>query len=126
MNGNGVTGDRISLQGIAAYGYHGVLAHERRDGQPFLVDVVAWLDLAPAAADDDLERTIDYGLLAERVVAAVQRDPVDLIETVAARVAELVLADRRVDQVEVTVHKPQAPVTVTVADLSVTVVRQRS
>jgi 7,8-dihydroneopterin aldolase/epimerase/oxygenase len=117
--------DRIELRGIRAYGFHGVLPHERRDGQPFVVDVVAWLDLAPAAASDALTDTVDYGALAADIVAAVERNPVDLIETVAGRIADVVLTDPRVDQVEVTVHKPEAPVTVAVADLSVVVVRGR-
>jgi dihydroneopterin aldolase len=89
------------------------------------VDVVAWLDLAPAASSDALADTLDYGALSRDVVAAVERDPVDLIETVAVRIADLVLADARVEQVEVTVHKPEAPVTVPVADVAVVVTRSR-
>jgi len=118
-------GDRIALRGIEAYGYHGVLPHERRDGQPFHVDVVAAVDLGPAADQDDLTRTVDYGRLAAAVVAAVERDPVDLIETVARRIVDVVLADPRVSAVEVTVHKPQAPVPVRIGDVAVTVVRVR-
>jgi dihydroneopterin aldolase len=117
--------DRIELRGIQSYGFHGVLAHERRDGQPFVVDVVAWLDLAPAASSDALADTVDYGTLVRDIVAAVEHDPVDLIETVAERIAELVLAGGRVEQVEVTVHKPEAPVTVPVADVAVVVLRGR-
>lgn len=117
--------DRIELRGIQAYGFHGVLAHERRDGQPFVVDVVAWLDLATAASSDALGDTVDYGALSRDVVAAVERDPVDLIETVAVRIADLVLVDARVEQVEVTVHKPEAPVTVPVVDVAVVVTRSR-
>jgi 7,8-dihydroneopterin aldolase/epimerase/oxygenase len=120
-----MTADRVQLLGIAAFGYHGVLDHERREGQPFVIDVTAWTDLSAAAATDDLADTLDYGALASQVVAAVERDPVDLIETLAARIADLVLVDERVSVVEVTVHKPQAPVAVTVADVSVTLTRSR-
>jgi len=123
--GDALRGDRISLLGIRAFGYHGVLEHERRDGQPFVVDVVVAMDLGPAAETGDLAQTVDYGALASRIVAAVERDPVDLIETLAVRVADLVLTDRRVTCVEVTVHKPQAPVEVSVADVAVTLVRGR-
>jgi dihydroneopterin aldolase len=118
-------GDRIELRGIQCYGFHGVLAHERRDGQPFVVDLVAWLDLAPAASSDSLTDTVDYGALAGDIVASVESDPVDLIETVAGRIADLVLANARVEQVEVTVHKPEAPVTVPVADVAVVMQRSR-
>jgi dihydroneopterin aldolase len=125
MSGSSPARDRIELRGIQAYGFHGVLAHERRDGQPFVVDVVARTNLAAAAASDALTDTVDYGVLARDVVAAVERDPVDLIETVAVRIADLVLADARIHEVEVTVHKPEAPVTVPVADVAVVVVRSR-
>jgi dihydroneopterin aldolase len=125
MSGSSPARDRIELRGIQAYGFHGVLAHERRDGQPFVVDVVARTNLAAAGASDALTDTVDYGVLARDVVAAVERDPVDLIETVAVRIADLVLADARIHEVEVTVHKPEAPVTVPVADVAVVVVRSR-
>ncbi|UOE42707.1 dihydroneopterin aldolase [Agromyces larvae] len=118
--------DRITLTGLRVHAHHGVFDFERRDGQEFVVDVVAHVDLAPAAAGDALAKTVHYGVLAEEVVAAVERDPVDLIETVAERVAAVVLAHEAVEQVEVTVHKPGAPIDVPFADVSVTVVRGRA
>jgi dihydroneopterin aldolase len=121
-----MTGDRIRLVGLRAFGHHGVYPAERRDGQEFLVDVTAWLDLAPAAADDDLAKTVNYGALAEAIVRAVERDPVDLIETVAQRCADVVLAYETVERVEVTIHKPGAPISVPFADVEVTVVRDRT
>ena len=117
--------DRITLTGLRASAFHGVYEHERRTGQVFVIDVVAWLDLAPAASGDELARTVHYGELAEQVVAAVESDPVDLIETVAERVAGVVLAHEPVQRVEVTVHKPSAPITVPFADVSVTIDRER-
>lgn len=119
-------GDRITLTGLRAFAHHGVFDHERRDGQQFIIDVVAHLDLRAAAAGDELAATVHYGELAEQVVAAVETDPVDLIETVAERVAAVVLAHGAVGQTTVTVHKPQAPITVPFADVSVTIVRERS
>lgn len=118
--------DRIALTGLRATAYHGVFAHERLEGQEFVVDVVVQLPLSRAAADDDLVQTIHYGELAESIVAAVERDPVDLIETVAERVAALVLEHPRAQLVEVTVHKPGAPIPVPFDDVSVTIVRERS
>ena len=107
-------------------GYHGVLPHERVDGQLFIVDVVVHLPLGPAAAGDALASTVDYGELSTRVVRAVESDPVDLIETVAERVAALVLSYPAVEATTVTVHKPAAPISVPFADVSVTIVRERA
>jgi dihydroneopterin aldolase len=121
-----VTRDRIAVRGIEAYGHHGVYAAERAAGQPFVVDVVLTIDLAPAAASDDVADTVHYGELAQQVVAAVGRDPVDLVETLAQRVADLALAYPAVEEVEVTVHKPEAPVGVPFDDVAVTIVRGRA
>lgn len=118
--------DSIVLTGLRVRANHGVFDFERADGQDFVVDVTAWLDLSVAAAGDDLGSTVHYGELAEEVVAAVERDPVDLIETVAERVATTVLAHEPVDAVEVTVHKPQAPITVPFGDVAVRIVRSRA
>jgi 7,8-dihydroneopterin aldolase/epimerase/oxygenase len=118
--------DAIVLTGLRARAHHGVFAFERANGQEFVVDVTARLDLAPAATGDDLAATVHYGELAAEVVAAVERDPVDLIETVAERVAGVVLAHAAVHSVEVTVHKPQAPIEVPFTDVAVRIVRGRS
>lgn len=118
--------DRIVLTGLRAFAHHGVFEHERRDGQEFVIDVTAGLDLRGAGSDDELASTVHYGVLAEQVVAAVESDPVDLIESVAERVAGVVLRHGAVYEVEVTVHKPQAPITVPFDDVSVTIVRGRS
>jgi dihydroneopterin aldolase len=122
----GPGGDRIALRGLRVRGHHGVFDHERRDGQDFVVDVTAWLDLAAAAASDALADTLDYGALARRVAAVVGGPPADLIETVAGRVADEVLTDTRVTAVEVTLHKPQAPIPLEFADVAVVVHRTRT
>ena len=115
--------DRIELRGLRVRGHHGVLPEERRDGQDFVVDAALSLDLRAAAASDDVRDTVHYGELAERLAAVVAGEPVDLLETLAERLAQMCLADPRVRSVEVTVHKPQAPVPVPFDDVSVTVVR---
>jgi 7,8-dihydroneopterin aldolase/epimerase/oxygenase len=120
------TRDRITLTGVRVRAHHGVLEFEREQGQEFVIDVSMAVDLAPAASRDDLGRTVHYGELAEAVVAAVERDPVDLIETVAERVADVALAYPAVEEVEVTVHKPEAPISVPFADVAVTIVRSRA
>lgn len=113
-------GDRITLTGLRVHGRHGVYDHERVDGQEFVVDATVWLDLGPAAATDELAATLDYGTLADRAAQIVAGDPCNLIETVAARIATDVLEDQRVRAVEITVHKPQAPLPHSIADISVT------
>jgi dihydroneopterin aldolase len=118
--------DRITLTGLRAFAHHGVFEHERREGQEFVIDVTVHLELAPAGGSDELAQTVNYGELAELVVTAVERDPVDLIETVAERVAGVALGFAAVQLVEVTVHKPQAPMSVPFTDVSVTVVRGRA
>jgi dihydroneopterin aldolase len=117
--------DVLRLTGLRVQGFHGVLPEERRNGQEFVVDVVLHLDVAEAAAADDLGRTVDYGALAEELAQVVAGEPVDLIETLAERLAGVCLAHRPVLTAEVTVHKPQAPIAVPFDDVSVTVVRGR-
>lgn len=117
--------DAITLTGLRARGHHGVYEHERRDGQDFIIDVRVTLDLARAASSDDVADTVHYGELAIAVVEAVETDPVDLIETVAERVAAIALGYPAVHEAEVTVHKPQAPIPVPFDDVSVTIVRGR-
>jgi 7,8-dihydroneopterin aldolase/epimerase/oxygenase len=116
-------GDRITLTGLRVRGHHGVLPQERRDGQDFLVDAVLHLDLRPAGDTDDLTRTVHYGELAERLAAVVAGEPVDLLETLATRLADVCLASGPVERVELTVHKPSAPIPLELADVSVTVLR---
>lgn len=121
-----MSGDRLTLTGVRATGNHGVFDHERRDGQEFVVDLDIVTDFAAAAASDDLGLTIHYGVLAEQVVAAIERDPVDLIETLAERIASLVLDYPAAASVTVTVHKPHAPITVPFGDVAVTITRSQA
>ncbi|MET0788378.1 MAG: 2-amino-4-hydroxy-6-hydroxymethyldihydropteridine diphosphokinase [Cellulomonas sp.] len=118
--------DQIRLTGITAMGYHGVFEHERREGQTFVADVVVHLDTRRAAARDDLAYTLNYGELAEQVAAVLSGEPVDLIETVAERIAATVLASGIVQAVDVAVHKPNAPIQVPFGDVVVAVHRDRS
>ena len=118
--------DRITLTGLRARGHHGVLAGEREVGQVFTADVVLHLDTREAAAGDDLTATVNYAEVAQDVVAVLSGPPADLVETVAARIAEVVLRRPRVTAVDVTVHKPQAPVPVPFTDVTVHVHRDRA
>ncbi|MDP9798235.1 dihydroneopterin aldolase [Catenuloplanes nepalensis] len=118
--------DRISLRGLRVRGNHGVYDFERAEGQDFLIDVELELDLASAAASDDVADTVHYGELAERLVAITAGEPVNLIETLAGRLATACLADDRVTAATVTVHKPQAPIPHEFADVAVTIRRSGS
>lgn len=117
--------DRLTVRGLRAYGYHGVLPAERRDGQEFVADITMYVDMTKAATSDQLAHTVDYGELTARLAAAISSYPVDLIETLAERLAHVALAEAGVAEVEVTIHKPSAPVPVAVDDVSVTIRRRR-
>lgn len=117
--------DRIVLQGVSATGHHGVLPEERRDGQTFSVDVVMEVDLSHAGASDDLNDTVNYAEVAGDVVALITGEPMDLIEALADRIATAVLARPLVESVEITVHKPQAPVGHPFTDVQVRIARFR-
>ncbi len=115
--------DRIVLTGLRVRGHHGVLPEEREQGQDFVVDVVLHLPLRTAAASDDVADTVHYGEMASRLAAVVAGEPVDLIETLAERLAGVCLSYALVQRAEVTVHKPAAPIPLEFSDVSVTLVR---
>ena len=117
--------DTLTLTGLEVFAHHGVFDFERADGQTFVLDLVVWLDTVGAAAGDDLAQTLHYGELAVEVAEAAAAEPVDLIETLAERIATLVLAHPVARRVSVTVHKPNAPIPVPFADVSITIVRPR-
>jgi dihydroneopterin aldolase len=115
-------GDRIMIRNLRVFAHHGVLPEEAERGQVFVIDLDLTLDLEPAGRSDELERTIDYGALSARVAELVATRRRRLLEAVAADVADLALADQRVDQVRVRVTKPHAPLGVD-AEVAVEVVR---
>jgi dihydroneopterin aldolase len=117
--------DRLAVTGIEVVGHHGVFDFERREGQTFRVDLVLALDTRTAARSDDLADTVDYGGLVTRVKDAVADDPVDLLERLAERIADICLADQRVAWTEVTVHKPDAPIPAVFGDVALTITRSR-
>ena len=118
--------DRIAVRGLRAHAYHGVYEFERERGQVFLVDAVLEVDTAAAAAGDDLERTVNYAELSQRLHAVLTGEPVNLIETLAQRLADVCLTNELVQAVEITVHKPQAELGVPFDDVTVSIRRQRA
>lgn len=118
--------DEIALTGLRAFGRHGVYDHERRDGQEFVVDATLHVSTERAAATDDVADTVHYGEVAERIVAIVEGEPVNLIEKLAALIADdLLAAHDLVRVVAVTIHKPNAPIAVPFDDVTVTIRRAR-
>jgi dihydroneopterin aldolase len=125
MTTNDPPDDRLSVLGIEAIGHHGVFDFEKRDGQVFKVDLTLGLDTRAAAESDHLHDTVDYGSLVAAVKKAIENDPVDLIETLAQRIAEVCLAEDKVKWTEVTVHKPDAPIEAAFVDVALTIHRSR-
>ena len=117
--------DELAIAGVECFAHHGVFDFERREGQTFVVDLVLGFDTRAAAATDDLAETVNYGTLVMDVKAAVERDPVDLVETVAQRIADVCLTDTRVEWARVTLHKPDAPIDATYSDVALTITRTR-
>jgi 7,8-dihydroneopterin aldolase/epimerase/oxygenase len=117
--------DRVTVHGLRGRGHHGVFEREREKGQTFLVDITLGLDTRRAAGSDDLADTVNYGEVSERIVALIEGEPVNLIETLAARMADACLEYPLVEEVEVTLHKPDAPITVPFEDVTVTIIRTR-
>jgi dihydroneopterin aldolase/2-amino-4-hydroxy-6-hydroxymethyldihydropteridine diphosphokinase len=117
--------DHIVLQGVSARGFHGVLDVEKAEGQEFVVDVTLEVDLRRAGRSDLLAHTVSYAEVAADVVALITGPSLDLIETLADRIAAAALRRPLVQAVEVTVHKPQAPVGVPFGDVQVVVDRPR-
>jgi dihydroneopterin aldolase len=117
--------DQLKLTGVRAKGHHGVFDFERRQGQEFVVDVVVDIDAVRSATSGDLGATVHYGVLAEEIVRDITTDPVDLIETLAERIAATVLSHPAALRTSVTVHKPEAPIAVPFGDVSITIDRGR-
>lgn len=116
--------DRIELTGLECFGYHGVFEEEKKTGQPFIVDVTCWLDTV--GIEDDLSRTVNYAELADVAANIVEGPSRDLIETVAAEVAETAMQRFEIlHAIEVTIHKPKAPIPRTFADVAVVARRSR-
>ncbi|HIX78825.1 MULTISPECIES: dihydroneopterin aldolase [unclassified Corynebacterium] len=116
--------DRIELTGLECFGYHGVFEEEKKTGQPFIVDVTCWLDTA--GIEDDLSRTVNYAELADVAADIVEGPSRDLIETVAEEVAETAMQRFEIlHAIEVTIHKPKAPIPRTFADVAVVARRSR-
>ena len=118
--------DRIYLSGISGFAFHGVYEKERHEGQKFVVDLVADVDLYPAGTSDELRDSVDYSLIAQVAHEELIGEPCNLIEAVAERIATRVLTDfEDVQSIKVTLHKPDAEVGLVLTDIAVEIERKR-
>ena len=123
---------KIKLTGLRVFAHHGVFDFERQNGQDFYVDATVWVDNKDLEFNDDLNKTVHYGDLAKAIVDNVKNQPVDLLETLAQRLLDMVMnfgggaAGGPVIKAEITVHKPNAPIIYEFEDVSVTVKAKRS
>ena len=120
-----MSGPLIELRGLRVFAHHGVLAHERRDGQTFVLDVDIRCASGACEASDRLEDAVDYSAVADRVVELAQGGPYDLIERLAAVIADDLLERFAISAVRVRVGKPQAPIAHPFEDVGVVVCRPR-
>jgi dihydropteroate synthase len=117
--------DRIELFGVRDFGYHGVLAHEKEQGQYFSIDATLGLSIAHAAQTDDLADTVNYAEVADAIRARITGEPLDLIEKLAELVAQDCLAFPQVVSAHIRVHKPDAPIEGDFADVVVSRYKHR-
>lgn len=118
--------DKISLKGMSFYGYHGVLPEEKALGQRFLVDVVLNLDLYPAGHKDSIQESIDYTKIYSLVKHIVEGEKFNLIEALAERIAGKILEQFKVvQQVTVTVSKPEVPIPGILSGVQVEITRRQ-
>jgi dihydroneopterin aldolase len=117
--------DKISITGIKAFGFHGVLDHERKNGQDFIADIEFTYKTDKATKTDDIKFAIDYGLVAQLVKSLIEGKPQNLIEKLADDIAKTLLKSFKIDAVKVVLHKPHAPVDMKFSDISVSVERKK-
>ena len=118
---------KIQIKGLRVYGYHGVLEHEREEGQYFIVDASIKVDVERASATDDISNTVSYAEIAQLIAENVRNNPVNLLETLSQRLADEVLAASGpwAKKVKITVSKPDAPIDLYLDTVSVTAKAKR-
>jgi len=118
--------DAIFITGLLLHAHHGVMRHEKKVGQQFVIDLELAIDLAPAGASDKLVDTVSYASIVEAATRAFTAKSFRLVEAAAGAIADEVLASfPRVISVRVTVHKPHAPIAAIFSDVGVTILRKR-
>lgn len=118
--------DKIIIKGLRVFAYHGVNPEEKRDGQPFELDIAARCDLRKAGRTDDLNDTVSYAKMAKTVARVMTEQSDDLLERAAQRVADAILEEYPlIQEVEVLLKKPEAPVKLDFGYMAVSITRAR-
>ncbi len=120
-----MTQDRIYIKRLPCWGYVGALAPERELGRVFYLDLELWVDTKQAAQHDDLSKTVDYGKLAVEVQKQVRESYFFLLETLADRLAQLILRDPLVLKVRLSITKPQLPIADCYGEACIEILRTR-
>jgi dihydroneopterin aldolase len=119
--------DRIFITGLSLHAFHGVMPHEGKVGQSFTLDLALDIDLAAAARSDKVADTVSYDKVVEVADRAFSSRRFRLIEAAGGAVADAVLASfPRVRAIDVTIHKPHAPIPAIFTDVGVTISRKRA
>ena len=119
--------DRIFIKGLTLHAYHGVMPHEAKVGQSFSIDMLLDIDLSTAARSDKVADTVSYDKVVDCAKAAFSAQRFRLIEAAAGSVANAVLAEfPRVHSIQVTIHKPHAPIAAIFSDVGVSLTRKRA
>lgn len=102
--------DKIQIKGLEIFAYHGVNPEEKENSQPFLLDITLWADLSRARRSDDLNDTVNYAAVRKTVQRVFTAEKYDLIERAAQAVCDGILGEHpQVEEVRVTLKKPEAP-----------------
>lgn len=117
--------DSIQLKGLVFHGYHGVLPEENILGQKFVIDATIFSDLRQAGKTDELNDTLDYASIYDKIKDVVEGRPFKLVEALAERIAGTILEESKVESVQVTIQKPHVAVSGVVKSLGVEIYRTR-
>ena len=119
--------DTIFVSGLLIHAHHGVMAHEAKVGQRFVIDLELTTDLATASRSDKLADTVNYGAIVDTTTEVFTRRSYRLIEAAGGAVADAILAKfTNVSAVRITVRKPHAPIAAIFGDAGVTLTRRRN
>jgi len=119
-------GDKVRLQGLEFFGYHGVFPEERKLGQRFLVDATLWVDLSQAGATDDLKHTVNYAEVYSQIKTHMEGPPFLLLEAAAEHLAQKLLThESLVTAVQLYIRKPHVAVPGPLEALGIEIYRQR-
>lgn len=118
--------DKITIKNLKIFAYHGVNPEEKENGQTFIIDLTYYLDLSKACETDDLTDTVSYAKAVKIIRKVFTETSYDLIEKAAQVVCDALFKEfEKINKVEITLKKPEAPVNADFEYMAVTIVRER-